>query len=319
VERFRDRILSLLRERPHSVQELAERLGVSPDLVARLLADLRALGHAIRGEGAEPLEIRQPLTEAALRAALPQHRRFGCVLEVHPVIDSTNNAARALAEAGAPEGTAVIADEQTAGRGRQGRTWFSPPERNLYLSVVLRPKVAAARAPLVTLVVAVALAEAVRREGLAPRLKWPNDLLLEGRKAAGILTEMSARGGEVAWVVAGIGLNVNMDRVHFPAALAERATSLRIAAGRDLERPALCAAILGELEQWTARFYAEGADPVLAAWRSLSTTLGRRVRVREGGAAALGLARDVDGDGALLVETEAGGTLRVIAGEIEEV
>jgi BirA family biotin operon repressor/biotin-[acetyl-CoA-carboxylase] ligase len=256
------------------------------------------------------------LSEDALRAALPMGHRFGSVLEMHPVVGSTSDIARALAQAGAPEGTTVVADAQNAGRGRQGRSWFSPPERNLYLSVVLRPPLAPPQAPILTFATAVALADAVREVGfLEPALKWPNDLLLAGRKAAGILTEMSATEHVVDWVVVGIGINVNLAEDEIPRELAEQATSLRIEAGHSVSRPVLFGTLLTGLERQVRRCYAEGAAPILQSWRRCSATLGREVQIDENGTRVEGRAVDLDERGALLVET-AHGIVRVIAGDV---
>jgi BirA family biotin operon repressor/biotin-[acetyl-CoA-carboxylase] ligase len=318
MERFSDRLLSLLRERPHSAGELAERLGLSRELLDRALGALRARGHSVEEEPDATYLLIEPLTEAALRAALSPQRRFGAVLEVHPVVDSTNDLARALAEAGAPEGTVVIADQQTTGRGRLGRLWFSPPKRNLHLSVVLRPPLSPPQAPILTFAAAVALGQAIREKtGVQVQLKWPNDLLVSGRKLAGILTEMSALGREVSWVVVGIGVNVNLEARHLPGELVETATSLKIATGQAHSRAELGAAILQSFERWCARLYVEGPDAVLDAWRQQSATLGRRVRIREAGETIEGIAVGLEGTGALLVETAPGTTVRVLTGDVE--
>lgn len=280
-----------------------------------------------------PLRVDPSLTEAQVRAALamlPSHHHFGSVLEVHATLDSTNNVARALAEAGAPEGTTVVADHQTAGRGRQGRTWFSPPGTNLYLSVVLRPPLAPTRAPLLTLACAVAVVDGLRSVlGEAPGggpggapvapplLKWPNDILLDGRKVCGILTEMTARAQSVDWVIVGIGVNVNLPEGALPAELRERATSLLLHTRRPFDRAELCAAILSNLERQSARLYVEGPAPILADWRRHAAHLGKPVRYRQRDALVEGVAVDVDESGGLIVALPDGTSTTLLSGEIE--
>lgn len=292
-----------------------------------------------------PLRENDHLTEAQLRVALallPAHHRFGAVLEAHAVLDSTSNVARALAEAGAPEGTTVVADQQTQGRGRQGRSWFSPPGASLYMSVILRPPVPPAQAPLLTLACAVAVVDALRpcfdeghvlkpedpRPSSAassaevparpwPTVKWPNDILVGRRKICGILTEMASGRNGVDWVVVGIGVNVNLEASALPPDLASLASSLRIETGRTHDRAALCAAILAGLERESARLYVEGAPPMLRAWRARAGHLGKPVRYRQHDSLVEGTALDVDESGGLIVALPDGSRTTLLAGEIE--
>lgn len=218
---------------------------------------------------------------------------------------STNVEALALADAGAPSGTLVVAELQEAGRGRQGRSWQSPPGDNLYLSLILRPALPLSKAPLVCLAAAVGLAEA-----LELGVKWPNDLLdAHGRKVAGVLAQVRSEGERLDAVVLGIGVNVN--QTHFPPELPD-AGSLALLRGPQ-DRLAVLARVLARVEGWVAQLeVAPGA--VLDAWRAHSVTLGRRVRVGELEGEAVAL-RD---DGALLIETPEG--LRaVLAGDVEMV
>ncbi len=227
-------------------------------------------------------------------------------------VDSTQNVARTLADAGAPEGTVVWADHQTRGRGRRGRAWADEPGSALLLSIILRPAAALPRLPQISLLAGVAAAEAIGEEsGLAVALAWPNDLLLNGRKVAGILAESFASRDGGAMVILGIGVNINQAR--FPDNLAARATSLALESGRQFDREKLLKTLLLRLEGWYHRWGAEGFAPVREAWRQGSGTLGQRVTVEEG---IGGIAVDLAEDGALIVQTDSGGTVRVLAGDL---
>lgn len=228
-------------------------------------------------------------------------------------VDSTQNRARALADAGAPEGTVVWAEHQTRGRGRLGRSWTDEPSSALLISIILRPGLPLSCLPQISLLAGVAVAEAVGEEsGLPVTLAWPNDLLIRGRKVAGILAE-SVTSGAGPVVILGIGVNVNQTR--FPEDLAGRATSLGLEGGRAFDRERLLKALLVRLEVWYRRWATEGFAPIREAWRRGSGTLGQRVTVEEG---IGGIAVDLAEDGALLVRTDTGALVRRVAGELRE-
>jgi len=223
---------------------------------------------------------------------------------------STNDHARRLALAGAPHGTVVVAEQQTAGRGRQGRVWSAPTGRALTLSALGR--LPAARLEPLPLAVALAVCEAC--EAVAPvecRIKWPNDVWIDGRKVAGVLIEGRPLDG---WAVIGIGLNVNTAQDEFPEELRGSAVSLRIAAGRQIERDAALDALLTRLADWVARL----DDPVAvaAAFRERDVLHGERIAWSAGDARREGEARGIDDDGALVVFTDAGERVRLDAGEV---
>ena len=229
--------------------------------------------------------------------------------------DSTNDEAAALAAAGAPHGAVVVAAAQRRGRGRLGRSWYSPPGESLYLSCLLRPQLTPAAVPPITLAAGVAVAEAVAALGLGPRLKWPNDVLVGGRKLAGVLTEMTTRGGQVDTAVVGVGVNVNARS--FPPELAGRATSLAIELGRSVDLIALRSELLAQLDIWLGRFLADGLTEVGPAWTRWSGVGGQRVRVELGGGAAVeGRVRGITPDGALDLEDDRGHHVRIVAGEV---
>ncbi len=301
-----------------SGEAISDKLGLSRAAVWKHVNALRAQGYRIEAapaRGYRLVEIPDRLGELELRPLLNTHD-LGQALHWYEEVGSTNDVAKELAEEGAVHGEVVVAERQTAGRGRRGRSWSSPPRRNLYLSVILRPELPPARAPEVTLLASVAVCQAVRQAGVAAAIKWPNDVLVSGRKLAGVLTEMAAEVERVQWLVVGIGVNVNADRDDFPEELRALATSLRLERGQPVPRVLFAAALLTALEEWLDRHADEGFAPVRAAWREMSDTLGREVRVRSGGADLVGVAEDVDESGALLVRT-AQGLERVVSGDVE--
>jgi BirA family biotin operon repressor/biotin-[acetyl-CoA-carboxylase] ligase len=233
--------------------------------------------------------------------------------------DSTNSRAMAIAEEGAPHGTVVVADEQTGGRGRFGRRWVSPPGRNIYASLLLRPEIPNARAPGLSLVAGVALADAVEAAGVPALLKWPNDLYLGERKAGGILVEAASDAERVRHVVIGAGINVNLAEDEIPAELRGKATSMRIRAGRTFPREALLASFLDAFAGRYGEFLSGGFPAVHAGWERRDFLRGRRVLVRRGEGEAWGAAHGVDAGGALLFRPDGSDAVeRVISGEIAD-
>src|SRR5438132_7768283 len=229
-------------------------------------------------------------------------------LHYEPSCGSTQDLARAASARGAGEGWTVVTDAQGEGRGRQGRSWVAPPETALLFSTILRPPLDVL--PLLPLLAALAVAGAIEvSAGAVPDLKWPNDVLLNGNKLAGILLERS--GGPD--VVLGVGLNVSQSRGDLP----EGATSLAIELGHELEREALLAAILNDLGNAYERADREGVDWILPGWRSRAAMLGKPVTFRRDGVLLRGLAEDVGADGALLVRTADGSRLSIVAGDVE--
>lgn len=244
-------------------------------------------------------------------------REVGRTLHVHDEVASTNDVAMALADGGAPHGTAVVAERQTRGRGRLGRSWASPPGVGLWVSVVLRPPLPAGAAPAVTLAAGVASAEAIEAVAdVRVALKWPNDLLLDCRKVGGILTELRAEEERVAYLVVGIGINVHQASHEFPAELASSAVSIRQATGRPVSRVLLLRHLFSRLETWTDRFIREGPGPAVASAAARMPMLGRRVVAVSGPDRWEGSAARLDQDGALVLELPGGQTRRIVAAEV---
>ncbi len=298
---------------------LSDKLGLSRAAVWKHVETLRRLGYRIDAQpsrGYRLIEVPDRLTSLEL-APLLSTRELGREIHHFETTGSTNAEAWRLAEEGAINGEVVIAEHQTEGRGRRGRTWVSPKGSNLYLSGVLRPEIPPARAAELTLLAAVALAETLREAGAPATIKWPNDVQIDGRKVAGILTELSADVDRVHFIVLGIGVNLNTAPRDFPPDVAEVATSLMAARGQPVPRALFTAALLTSLEAWLDRWADQGFGPVRSAWRKLSSTLGQEVLVRSDANELRGVAEDIDDSGALLLRV--GNKLeRVFAGDVEQ-
>jgi BirA family biotin operon repressor/biotin-[acetyl-CoA-carboxylase] ligase len=232
------------------------------------------------------------------------------------VVDSTNSQAKRLARQGAPEGTLVIAESQSKGRGRLGRLWISPPGKGLYLSVILRPKIPPQQGSGITVTAGVALAEALEEIGITPQLKWPNDVMVGHRKVAGILTETSCNEKGFFFVIVGVGVNVNTDLKDFPSPMGELATSLSLNTAKPISRAGLLQTLLYHLEQWYERLCQGAFSTILQTWRQYDLTLGSWVEVSLPRSKLAGTAQDLDTDGALLVRDERGCLHRVLVGDV---
>ena len=318
-----EEILQFLRERPPgflSGEEISRRLKVSRTAVWKRMKHLRTLGYEIEASTRTGYRlIRSPdlLTPSEVRPLL-KTKWMGKTIHHFHIIDSTNSKAYELALNGAEEGEVVIAESQKKGKGRLGREWFSPLFSNLYLSVILRPKIPPYRASLITLMAAVATADAIQNfSSLEPLIKWPNDILLRAKKVAGLLNEIHSEMDRIHFVILGIGVNLNTDRKMFAREIREVATSLKIEMGQAISRKTFLPCLLQELEKWYEIFLKEGANPVLKAWRDRAQIKGRPVKVTSFGETLVGIAIDVDSDGALILETEHGEQKRVVAGDVE--
>lgn len=300
-----------------SGEVISDKLGLSRAAVWKHVDALRGQGYrieALPARGYRLVAIPDRLRALEVGPLLNTHD-LGQVLHCEEELPSTNDLAKELAETGAVHGEVVIAECQTAGRGRRGRSWVSPAGRNLYLSVVLRPALPPQRAPELTLVASLAACDACRQAGVDAGIKWPNDVLVGGRKVAGILTELSAEPDLVHWVVLGIGVNLNATAEDFPDDLRDVATSLALERGQPVPRALFTAALLSTLEQWLDVHAAEGFEPIRQAWRERSCTLGHEVRVEADGRELSGEAEDIDEGGALVVRTPSG-RVRVVAGDV---
>lgn len=232
------------------------------------------------------------------------------------MLESTNEEAKRIARLGALHGEAVVADRQTRGKGRRGRSWQGLGGENLFLSVILRPELPPTQAPRLVAVAAVAVAEALEDFGASSRIKWPNDVEVGGRKIAGILLELSAQAERIDFAVVGVGLNLEGDLEALGEEIAARATTLERELGMNPGRDALMFRILDHLRTWSDRLEAEGFAPVRERYLELSSTVGARVRMMEAEQVLEGEAIDVDEEGALWVRLDGGEDVRFVSGDL---
>lgn len=308
-------VLAALRERPGepvSGERLSDSLGVSRAQVWKHVASLRKRGYAIEGEPGGGYRFQAApdrLYAEEIQSALST-RWLGRRCEHLESTDSTNRVAFDLGRAGAPHGTAVVAEAQTAGRGRLGRSFHSPPNENLYTSVVLRPSGSIADAPTLILGAAVAVAETVAttlgvRDAVA--IKWPNDVLIRGRKTSGILMESSTEGTRIAFAILGIGVNLNIDREQFPEDFRRLATSVASELGRRIDRIEFTRRLFEALERELDAHAAGGFEAIRPRFEAFFRMAGSRVAVDElGGRRLEGIARGIAANGALEIEVESG-------------
>lgn len=303
----KDRALELLGTgKTVSGAEMARELGVSRNAVWKVMNQLRQGGYeieAVTNRGYRLISAPDLLCEAEIRRFL-RTKELGREMEIHDRLDSTNNRAKALAAAGARHGTTVIADSQSGGRGRLGRSFFSPEHSGVYMTCILRPDCAPEKAAMLTSLAAVATARAIERVADADvKIKWVNDLYIGDKKICGILSEagLGMEAGRLEYAVVGIGVNVN--RTDFPPELKEIATSIGNEAGEAPDRNRLIAEILNELEALLGELE---SGAFLEESRRRSNVIGRRVTVIEGGKTYPAKAVDIDGQGRLVIETAEG-------------
>jgi BirA family biotin operon repressor/biotin-[acetyl-CoA-carboxylase] ligase len=258
----------------------------------------------------------QALNPDEIRNGL-ESRRLGKRVHYFSEIDSTNRFAFERAQEGGEEGEVVIAESQTQGKGRMGRSWFSPPYLNLYLSVILRPKLPPASAPQITLMAAVALAETVHSFlDAPPSIKWPNDILVGGKKLAGILTESSCETDRLHFVIVGVGVNLNLPAELLPAELQNHATSLVDLRGKPVDRNAFARQLIQDLDRCYGKLEHKGFPWIARRWESFFDLRDRKVAVEMADERVSGIARGIDADGALILEEESGAFRKIIAGEV---
>jgi BirA family biotin operon repressor/biotin-[acetyl-CoA-carboxylase] ligase len=232
------------------------------------------------------------------------------------VVESTNTEANRLAREGAPEGTLIVANAQTKGRGRLGRSWVSPPGSGLYLSIILRPDCPPDRFPRLMLTAAVAVASAIQQTGMKPQLKWPNDILIADRKVGGILAEAVFDKRRIDFAILGIGINVNTEQDELPVSVRSLATSLRLSLGKPVSRICFLQTLLHLLEPWYEFFCTGAFETILDAWSEFDNTLGRVVDVFLPERRLVGVAEALEPDGTLLVRDKRGCLHRIVAGDV---
>jgi BirA family biotin operon repressor/biotin-[acetyl-CoA-carboxylase] ligase len=316
------KILSALRANPDGVSgaQLADQLTISRAAIWARIEDLRKAGYDIEASphfGYKLMSSPDALHADDLLARLGKTKIIGRDIQVFEETTSTNDVVEKLARDGVKEGFVVFAESQTKGRGRLGRKWSSPTHKGLWFSVLLRPNLCPQETTQLTVISATALRRAFKTvAGVSAEIKWPNDLLLGGKKVAGILTEMSAEVDRVRHVILGIGVDVNQDANEFAPELRSIATSLKIAAGEEISRAELATEILHELDADYARVCARKFPEIADEWEAACVTIGKNVTVHMGERQFRGRAESLDDDGALLVRTEHGHLERVIGGDV---
>lgn len=301
-----------------SGQDLCEQLGVSRTAVWKVIRQLQEEGYdieAVRNRGYRLAESGDVYNETEINSAL-HTEEAGRRLFFFDEVDSTNNKARQLAETGVPDGTLVVARKQSAGKGRRGRMWESQPDSGIFMSLLLRPRIGPERASMLTLVAALAVADGIAAAtSLKPEIKWPNDVVVDGQKVCGILTEMNADMDDISHVVIGIGINVNMQE--FPAEISEVATSLAIKSGQTVNRADLIGLVMKAWERYY-RIFLQTADltGLMDQYNDWLVNRGKEVKVLAPGGTYPGISHGIDAAGQLLVEKADQTIEAVMSGEV---
>lgn len=313
-------ILKMLRENDGYIsgQRLCEEFGVSRTAVWKAINQLKEDGYeveAVRNKGYHIVDSPDVMTEAELKSLIDT-KWAGREVVYYDETDSTNLRIRQMGDEGAPHGTLAVADMQKAGRGRRGRGWVSPAGCSIYMSLLLRPEFPPAKAPMLTLVMAYSVATAIQKcTGLDVQIKWPNDIVLNGKKIVGILTEMSTEIDYINHVVIGVGINVNME--HFSEDIAQTATSLRIETGGKVKRAPIIAEIMRQFEENYEQFVQrEDLSAIQEAYNSLLVNRDREVKIISGESSYQAHALGINSQGELQVRRADGAIEEIYAGEV---
>ncbi|MBF0522781.1 MAG: biotin--[acetyl-CoA-carboxylase] ligase [Candidatus Omnitrophica bacterium] len=300
-----------------SGEEMSQKLHISRAAVWKSINELRGLGYKI--EAAPRLGYRIVSSPDKLFSHELEHRLntkvVGRKVFYEETVSSTMDKAFELAVKGEKEGTVIAAETQTKGRGRMGRVWTSPKGQGIYFSVILRPALSPSDIARLTLLAGVAVCEAIRQvAAVDAKIKWPNDVLIKGKKAVGILTELNAESDRVRFCVIGIGINVNTPLRQLP----ENATSLKQETGKMHSRIGLAQEVLRRLDVWYDILKMQGFPPVIERWKTLSSTLGRLVRLKDQQNELEGKAVDLDEYGGLMIQTKSGVVVKRMSGDVIE-
>jgi BirA family transcriptional regulator, biotin operon repressor / biotin---[acetyl-CoA-carboxylase] ligase len=314
---MQEKILDFLRRKQHYVSgdQIAARLGISRQALWKHIQELKNMGYDIVAVPHLGYQLKSaPDRLFAFEVSYELNTEFlGRKIHYFEALPSTMNVAMQLGIEGCPCGTLILAESQTHGRGRLGRSWISPKYKGIYLSLILRPKILPQKAPILTLLAAVSICEAIKEiSGLDTQIKWPNDILLSHKKLGGILTELSAEMDRVSFIILGIGLNVNNDK----KTLISGATSLKTEKKEDVNRISLLQEILRKIEKNYLVFQEEGSEPVIEKWRQFNVTLGNRIKIASQDKRLEGQAIDIDTDGGLLVRKDSGMIEKIMTADI---
>lgn len=303
-----------------SGQKISEELGCSRTAVWKHIEELRNAGYeleAIRRKGYRITKIPNKISHNEISLGLKTNE-LGRVIHFEESVTSTQKIAHRLAYDGAVEGTLIVAEEQTAGRGRLNREWYSPKYTGVWMSLILRPNLPPAKAPQLTLLTAVAIAQAIEDvTDLRTDIKWPNDILINKKKTVGILTEMQAEADKINSVIIGMGINVNQSLEHFPEELHSIATSLAIELGKPINRAELIQAILLKFELLYHSYLEHGFYPIKLLWESYAISIGKRIIARTITGTLEGIAIGITEDGVLMLEGADGEISYIHSADIE--
>ncbi|AIY05730.1 biotin operon repressor/biotin synthetase [Planococcus sp. PAMC 21323] len=303
-----------------SGQQLADEFGISRTAIWKHIKELEEKGYeieSVKRKGYRIITSPDTLEPLGIQTGL-KTKRIGQVIEYVESCASTQIIAHQLAQEGAPDGTVVLTETQTAGRGRMARKWDSAAKKGVWMSIILRPNVAPQKAPQFTLVTAVAIVRAIEEvTKLQPKIKWPNDILLDGKKCTGILTELQSDADGIQALIIGIGLNVNQEKEDFDVEVQEIATSLRMADGETINRQKLVQSVLYYMELYTQMYIDEGFGMLKILWESYSTTIGHPVRARMTNHTLEGIAEGITDEGVLQLRTSDGKLHGIYSADIE--
>jgi len=321
LQTVEEELAGLLQKNTHrflNTKDISLKLGVHPYTVYQGVRELRRWGFKIqseRGRGYRLVESPNLILPAEIKKNL-KTKIFGKKVYSYRKVGSTNVLGFRLAETKAEEGTLILADEQTKGKGRMGRSWYSPPGLGLWMSLILGPDIPPFKAPGLSICAGLALAQAILEiTGIEAKIRWPNDCLIDGKKVGGILLELSAELDRINFVIVGIGVNVNHSAKDFPKSLAQTATSMKIKLGKDISRLALLTSFLERFERIYLSFKKKGLSPQREMIRSFSSLFGKKVTVKCGKEKIEGMAKNIDENGSLVIKTKKGEKV-VTAGEV---
>ncbi|MGE7184724.1 biotin--[acetyl-CoA-carboxylase] ligase [Peribacillus sp. NPDC006672] len=303
-----------------SGQEIAEYIGCSRTAVWKHIEDLRSEGYnveAVRKKGYRIISAPEKVSESEIQLGL-ETKTIGKMIHYQETVESTQKIAHQLANEGVQEGTLVVAEEQLSGKGRLMRSWHSPKFSGIWMSLILRPKIPIHEAPQLTLMAAVAVAQAIEdTTDLKPQIKWPNDILVNRKKVVGILTEMQAESDRIHSVIIGIGMNINQKLVDFPEDLHEKATSLFIESGETVSRSMVIQRALFRLENLYDLYLNEGFMPIKDLWESYAISLGQVIKASTVNDTIVGKALGITDSGVLLLEDGKGTIHSIYSADIE--
>lgn len=303
-----------------SGQEIAAYIGCSRTAVWKHIEDLRSEGYvleAVRKKGYRIVKLPEKVTANEIQLGL-QTEVFGKSVHYEEIVESTQKIAHRLAGQGAAEGTLVVAEEQTFGKGRLSRNWYSPKYTGVWMSLILRPNIPFHQAPQLTLLAAVAVVQGIEEAtDLIPGIKWPNDILINQKKVTGILTELQAEADRIHSVIIGIGINVNQKNGDFPEDLLQKASSLLIESGQPVSRATLIQHILLKMEHLYKIYLEQGFTPIKILWESYAVSLGKEIKASTLTETIHGKALGITDEGVLLIEDHSGKIHPIYSADIE--